>query len=101
MSKVDEIDKSLFMTSAQIFTSFGDMTRLGHFESFRPSSQHDTLVVDDIDFTIRCKLPGTAFALFEYDGYFRVKTLNGRQFASVEDINLQASIVKELFNTLI
>ena len=101
MSKVEAMDTSAFMTNAQIFTSFGDMTRLGYFESFRPSSKNDTLTVDDIDFSIRCILPSTAFALFEYDGRFRVKTLNGRKFASLEDLSLQASIVKELFDALI
>ena len=83
-----------------IFTSFGDMTRLGLLESFRPSSGNNTLVVNDIDFTTRSTLPNPHFSFFQYDGRFVVKLVHGKMFASKEDTQLRARVVREWFNAL-
>ena len=89
------------INNGQIFTSFGDMSRLGILEAFRPSSGHETLIVDELDFTIRSTLPGTEFVLYQYDGRFCIRTSNGRRFMSVEDVELQCRIVKDLFSALV
>ena len=101
MCNVEEIDLKPFMTTAPIISSFGDLTRLGYLESFRPSAQSDALVVDDVDFTIRVPLPGTSFSVFEYDGKLRLRMCTGRKFASEGEMEIRERIVKELFEEFI
>lgn len=83
-----------------LFTSFGDMTRLGLLESVRPPKGNGTLVVDDIDFTTRSTLPNPHFSFFQYDGRFVVKIVHGKTFSSEKDMELRARIIKEWFSVL-
>ena len=83
-----------------IFTSFGDMTRLGLLESVRPPSGNGTLIVNDIDFTTRSTLPNPHFSFFQYDGRFVVKVVHGKAFASEKDMQLRAKVIREGFDVL-
>lgn len=89
------------MVTAPLFSSFGDLSRLGYLEDFRPSTCNNTLTVDDLDFSLRSTIPASCFSFYEYDGRFTIKTCNGRKFRSNKEMKLQSLIVKELFEALV
>ena len=102
MAAVPELDITPFMSNAApTFGSLGDLTRLGILESFRPSSGNETLVVDDIEFSIRSTLPAASFSFFEYGGRFKVRSVTGRRFCSEEEMKLRVEIMRELFDLLL
>ena len=89
------------MTTPPIYSSFGDLGRLGFLEGFRPLAMNDTLTVDDIDFSMRNPLPSPSIAFFEYDGQFRVRMSIGRKYSYAGEMDIRARIIKELFDALI
>ena len=101
LAKVEEVDLVPFMTTAPIYSSFGDLGRFGFLEGFRPSAMNDTLTVNDIDFSMRVPLPSPFVAFFEYDGQFRVKMSIGRKYSFAGEMDLRTRIIKELFDALI
>ena len=102
MSNVEKIDISAYADNATpTFASLGDMTRLGILESFRPSSGNDTLVVEDLDFSLRHLLPFVAYLFYEYDGRFQVRTVTGKGYCTKEEMRLRVEVVKELFDALV
>lgn len=102
MSNVEKVDMSIFSEHTYpTFASFGDMTRLGYLESFRPSSGNDTLIVEDLEFGLRHGFPFAAYLFYEYDGRFQVRSVTGKKFCTEEEMQLRTEVVKELFDALI
>ena len=101
IGNAEEFDIAPFMTTAPMVSSFGDMARLGLLESFRPSAGNETVVINDIDCTMRYPLPSLFFVFFEYDGRLRLTMVSGKDFASGQDMEMRSRVIKEMFDALI
>ena len=75
-------------------SSFGDLARLGIFESFRPS-RDDVISVDDVLFSVRTRICAIITYIYQYDDQLRVGgAMNGR-FITEEDLKRYFGILEE------
>ena len=100
MANVEKLDLGAIMTTAPIYSSIGDLGRLGLLESFRPSARNDTLTVDEVDFSARNLMPCPYNVSIEYDERFHLRVTVGKKFAFGE-MGLRLKVVKDLFDALI
>ena len=100
IANVDEVDMTPFKAPAPIYSSIGDLGRLGLLEEFRPSSQKKTLTVDEVDFSLRNPMPCPYNVFFEYDGRFHLRIAIGKNFAFEGEMEIRERVVRELFDVL-
>ena len=86
---------------APMYTSFGDMTRLGIMERFRPAHGNASLVVEDLDYANRFEMPPNANCFFEYDGRFRVVCVIGARHTTQAKMDFYLRLVKEWFDAVV
>lgn len=93
-------DAAQFVNGSPCHNSLGDMTRLGLFEDFRPSTDKKILTLNELEFSIRISAPSVNTYFVQYDGRFRVDMACGWIATTQEEMNLRARIWKEWFDAL-
>jgi hypothetical protein len=94
-------DAGLFRSTAPLYSSFGDLHRLGIMDQFRPGSGNDTLTVEDVWFSLR--LPSLTYGqfMYEYDGQLQVSLIVGTKYSEKRDLEMYFDIVKEWLYALV
>ena len=100
MSNVEKFDMKGLTSTAMMYTSFGDMGRLGLLEGFRPSASNDTITVENIDFSLRTLLPSSFYTLYEYDDQLHLRISVGEKFGFGGEMNIRTRVIRELFEDL-
>ena len=93
-------DTGDYVNGSPSHNSLGNMTQLGLFEDFRPSSGEKILTVDEIEFSIRTPAPNVNTYFVQYDGIFRVYMACGWIATTQAEMDLRARILKEWFDEL-
>ena len=92
---------SILRNTTPIYSSFGEMSRLGLFDSFRPEAKNEVLTVEDLYFTIRLPFPSYTNFLYEYNGQLQVSLVVGGKYSSLEELEMYFGIFRELFSSVI
>ena len=83
-----------------MYTSFGDMTRLGIMEKFRPVHGNASLIVENLDCANRFEMPPNANCFFEYDDRFRIICVIGAKHTTQAKMDFYLKLVKEWFDSV-
>jgi hypothetical protein len=93
-----EFDSGLFHTTAPIYSSIGDFSRLGVLEAFRPESRNLALTVEDVWFSLRRRGACFLHFMYEYDGQLQIALITSGRTAKMENLELYLQIFRELVN---